>query len=346
VDAAAVWYGNGVVATASRSLLAPFELAYRGVVATRNRLYDAGWLASMPTAIPALSVGNLSVGGTGKTPIAAHIARALRDAGARPALLLRGYGGDESRVHALLNPDVPVFANADRVSATATTRASGCDVAVLDDAFQHRRAARLADVVLISADQWTARWHCLPRGPYREPLHALHRASLVLVTRKAASLARAEEVRESLASLASTDVGIASLQLDALHDALGVTGGRRTLDDLRGRHILAVAGIGAPAALALQLEVEGARVTLATYPDHHRFDAEDAEALARRGESMDLVVCTLKDAVKLAPLWPRAAPTLWYVSQRVEVERGVTSLNAVLRRVLDARDPQTSTHIG
>lgn len=337
MNAGSIWHGDGLGARVARGVLSPLELAYRGVMAGRNALYSAGLLRTRETAVPALSVGNLSVGGTGKTPVAAHLARELESRGARPALVLRGYGGDEARVHALLNPDIPVLTMSDRVRATEEALAMGCDIAVFDDAFQHRRAARAADIVLVAAEQWSPRLRCLPAGPYREPAAALRRATLVLVTRKAASRARANEVCRELRRLATSDVGIVALHLGELRDASGGSGTSHPLAVLTGQRVLAVAGVGDPTAFALQLEGEGAHVTLAPYSDHHPFSSADAAKLASRGQAMDMIVCTLKDAVKLAPVWPRAGPSLWYVSQRVEVESGEQSLEAMFRQLLGAR---------
>jgi tetraacyldisaccharide 4'-kinase len=211
-----LWDDPGVAASVARLVLTPASWAYRTIVAGRNALFDRGWLTTRDTALPALAVGNLSVGGTGKTPIAADLSRRLRLAGGAPALILRGYGDDEPRVHALLNPDVPVLTSADRVAASREARARGCDVVVLDDAFQHRWARRIADVVLVAAEQWPVRGRALPIGPYREPLSALRRATLVIVTRKTAAPAEAEGVARAVAASTSAPVVRIAFALDAL----------------------------------------------------------------------------------------------------------------------------------
>src|SRR5690349_18685175 len=148
-----VWFGTDAWARGGRLALAPLEAVYGAAVTLRGKLYDAGILRTRETAIPAVGVGNLSVGGTGKTPFAAWIARALANRGARPAIVLRGYGEDEPLVHRVLNPTIPVIVAADRVRGTVQARSTGADIAVLDDAFQHRRARRRADIVLVSADR-------------------------------------------------------------------------------------------------------------------------------------------------------------------------------------------------
>ena len=334
-----VWYGRGFGARTARAALAPAELLYRGLVAGRGALYDAGLLASHGVAIPTVSVGNLSVGGTGKTPVSAWLARTLRERGARPAIVLRGYGGDEPLVHRLLNPEVPVITAPDRVAGARQAERSGADLAVLDDAFQHRRLRRTADIVLVSADRWTDRVRLLPAGPWREPLRALRRASLVLVTRKAADGTAAEHLLSALARAAPDVPGAVAHLAPGGLQRVGGAGEVRDLASLAGARVLAISAIGDPAAFRRQLEAEGASVEEASFPDHHAYTSADVERLAARASGADVTVCTLKDAVKLGPRWPRAAAALWYVSQRLDLERGARAMDALLTQLLLARPP-------
>jgi tetraacyldisaccharide 4'-kinase len=162
-----VWYGTDSLARAARVALAPAERLFAGASGLRTLLYDAGWIHGAPPPIPIVSVGNLTVGGTGKTPVAAWIARWLVEHGARPAVIMRGYGNDEPAVHRELNPDIEVILGANRQLAVATAVQGGHDIAVLDDAFQHRQLRRTVDIVLISADRWTGEVHLLPAGRRR-----------------------------------------------------------------------------------------------------------------------------------------------------------------------------------
>lgn len=334
-----LWNGDGAGARAGRAALVPFELLFGAAIRVRSTLYDRGFFASRPTAVPALSVGNLTVGGTGKTPIAAWLARRLRDAGARPGLVLRGYGGDEPFVHRALNPDVPVFVSPDRVAASQEARRHGCDIVVLDDAFQHRMARRVADLVVISADTWRGgRQHLLPAGPWRERVSALRRASLVVITRKAASPAHARSVLATLANEAPIPGAIIHLDVGELRRVNADE--RAAAEELRGESVLAISAIGDPAAFHAQLAERGATISPAAFRDHHRFTPSDASALAAAARGIDRAVCTLKDAVKLGPLWPGPTP-LWYLSQRVDVEHGRESLEAALALTLGARSPST-----
>lgn len=338
-----LWYGDDVAARIARALLGPGALLYAGAVRTRNALFDHGALAAHQAGVPVLSVGNLSVGGTGKTPIAAWAARCLLDAGARPALVLRGYGGDEPLVHERLNPGVPVVAKADRVAAARDARARGADCIVLDDGFQHRRLARDVDWVLLAAEHAESA-RLLPSGPLRESRDALRRASVVIVTRKSASAEQASVVAERFGPMAAMRAAaVCHLEPHELVDA--VHGTRRPVQVLTGQRVLGVAAVGDPAAFVAQLERLGASVGAPprAYRDHHEFDDADVRQIVHAARRSDGVVCTLKDAVKLAPRWPRAAPTLWYVSQRVVVERGASTLEASIASILAARADLSST---
>lgn len=334
-----VWYGDGTGARVARIALAPLSLLYAVVGNVRNAAYDRGILARHVLPIPTVSVGNLTVGGTGKTPFAAWLAGELLRRGRRPAIVLRGYGDDEPAVHARLTPRAIVVANADRVAGVEEAARRGAEVAVLDDAFQHRRARRDADVVLVSADRWPARARTLPSGPFREPLGALRRAALVVITRKAADAAAAlrveRRIREAVPGL---DVAHAHLAPAALVDV--ASGASRDLGTIAGRPVLAICGVGDPDAFARQLTAAGARVSLRAFPDHHPFaDADVAglvDAATEVARAGGIVVCTLKDAVKLGPRWPAAAPALSFVSQQVILEAGQEALDRLLTSVLHA----------
>lgn len=341
--ARAVWYGEGFDALLARAVLTPFEWVYgaASLVDGARRASGAG-----RTQVPTVSVGNLTVGGTGKTPMAAWFASQLRARGRAPALLLRGYGDDEPLVHAVLNPDVPVLADADRRRAAAGAIAQGATALVLDDAFQHRQMPRDADVVVVSADLWSdLPVRLLPAGPFREPLSALRRATLVIVTRKAVSVERAAEVAAQL-TRASGGVPLAVAHLAPGPLCAWTGGAREPLEALRGARVLAVSGIGAPAAFLAQLGTAGAQVQPATYGDHHAFSALDVQDLAARAAQVDRVICTLKDAVKLGPRWTAAHPPLWYLSQLVVFETGRASVDAVLDRLMSPAASLTPASTG
>jgi tetraacyldisaccharide 4'-kinase len=337
-----IWFDDSVMARGARLALAPPAWLYSSIVRARGALFDLDVLHAHRSAVPVLSIGNLSVGGTGKTPLAAWAAARLRDAGARPAVLLRGYGGDEPMVHALLNPDIPVIADPDRVAGSRKALAAGADCAILDDGFQHRRLARVADWVLVAAEQPPKPARLLPAGPWREPPSALRRATVAIVTRKSASLEVASSVASRLAATYGVATAIVHLTPSDVVDARDSS--PIGLAQLRDARVLIVAAIGAPAAFVAQVRARHVVVCgEILFPDHHRFTETDVARIVRAAVQSDVVVCTLKDAVKLAPLWPRGALPLWYVSQRAEVEGGEHHLDASLASVMSARASISST---
>lgn len=301
------WAGRTPGDRALRAALVPAALAYGAAVAVRNTLYDAGWLRARRVPARVVSVGNITVGGTGKTPAALWLAERLAARGRRTAIVTRGYrkrargivivgdagralvdaeeGGDEPVMLARRFAG-PVVAGARRYEAARFACARfGLDAIVLDDGFQHRALARDADLVLV-ADDVAAAWP-LPAGPLRETRHALGRARAVLAV-----------------DGAPAPPGVAVFR--GRVRATGLVEARTwyvlPLDTLAGRPVLAVAGIAHPARLAATLAragITGAEIV--AFPDHHRYDAHDARRIvdAARGRA---VVTTEKDLVKLERL--------------------------------------------
>jgi tetraacyldisaccharide 4'-kinase len=328
-----VWTGRGRRAKALRALISPIEIAYRGAVAVRGWMYDSGLFSAEDFSVAVVSVGNLSVGGTGKTPVAAWIARALVERGIKPGIVLRGYGGDETLVHQRLNAHVPVIVASDRPRGIREAIARGADVVILDDAFQHRRAARDADVLLVDADSWSGFPRLLPAGPWREPLRSARRASLVIITRKIADKATVEAARRAVAA-AAPHVPIAMAHLAPGELRSTATGQTLPLHALRGADLTAIAAIARPESFFRQLTELGAVVRPHSFADHHAFTRSEARYLAAQASSSDFVVCTLKDAVKLESIWPAEAGSLWYVSQRLKIEDGQPHIDRMLDDLL------------
>lgn len=326
-----VWAGEGgALGAALRVALAPAEAAFRGIVAARNGAYDRGWLRAEHVDLPVISVGNVAVGGAGKTPFAAWLARRLVDWGRKPAIALRGYGEDEIVLHRELNPDVPVFRGKRRADAACEALAAGRDAVVLDDAFQHRALARDLDLVLIPVEGWEPRPRVLPRGPWREGLRALARADVLVLTRKSADAARARAVAAELAAMRP---GTPIVQCALLPSGLvPLHGGAGTATDaLAHRRVLAVAALATPEPFFDALRQAGAEVEAAAYPDHHPFSEDDVRALGARAAGRMLVM-THKDAVKLRALLPGG--DAWVLEQRVTIESGADALDVALRRAL------------
>jgi tetraacyldisaccharide 4''-kinase len=327
-----IWTGAGLASRAARAALTPFSALYRAAAAGRGLLYDRRILPTYQSSVPVISVGNLTVGGTGKTPISAWLATEILERGRAPAVVLRGYGEDEPLVHKRLNPSAEVVVCRDKVRGVREAIACGADVVVLDDAFQHRRAARDLDILLLSADGWTGDARLLPAGPWREPLKAARRSSLIIITRKTAPDEKIDALRRAISAAApSVPQAVAALRLGDLYST--TTGHSMPVSALSGSSVLAIAAVANPESFYEQLRGAGANVNPRAFPDHHNFSAREAAALAKDAEAVDFAVCTLKDAVKLEALWPAEGGSLWYVSQRVTIEEGRTQLEDLLDRV-------------
>jgi tetraacyldisaccharide 4'-kinase len=223
-----------------------------------------------------------------------------------------------------------------RAAGIARAAQIGATVAVLDDAFQHRAAERETDIVLLAAEQWGRRLRILPAGPWREPLSALNRASLVVITGKIADASRIAAVRNAVTRAApAVPQAVVRFTLSGLGSE--TTGGEKKtlpLSALSHRPVVAIGGVADPAAFFSQLTEAEAIVTPLTFPDHHQYSSLDVEhILTAVGASDAMVVCTLKDAVKLAPKWPATARPLWYVSQTLEVESGGEAIDQIISRL-------------
>ncbi|MFM7245324.1 MAG: tetraacyldisaccharide 4'-kinase [Planctomycetaceae bacterium] len=301
---------QGSGAALARAVLRAASIPYGLAIAVRNAAYDAGLLASHPASIPVVSVGNLTLGGTGKTPLVAWVARRLASRGHRPAIVSRGYAArpgevsDEAAELAVVVPGTMHVADRDRVAGVRTAAAASATVAVLDDGFQHRRLGRDLDIVAIDATDPFGCGHLFPRGLLREPLRGIRRAAAVVLTRATSVDAdRRAAIRGMLAD--ASRGGPPPAWMEAEHRPVGLcaaNGRTEPLSLLQGRRVAAFAGIGNPAAFRGTLASLGCDVAAFTsFPDHHAYPAADLDRLAATiPPGVDLVVTTLKDLVKIA----------------------------------------------
>ena len=291
----------------ARLALLPVALLLRTGMALRTLCYHRGWLPAHDLPLPAVGVGNLTVGGSGKTPVAIWIARYYAAKGLVPGILIRPYGGaDEALVHERSLPGAPVIADADRVAGAERAVARGAEVLILDDAFQRLDIRRDLNLAVVSAETTRAvRWP-LPAGPWREPWSALERADAIIVTRKRAGPETAAALAADIRSRVAVPVAVARLGLERLE-------GLRSREvhppgTLAGRRVVASAGIADPAGFVSQIKATGAAVQVATWKDHHEYSPEDIAWLAHASRRADYLVVTEKDAVKLRDRWPDDTP--------------------------------------
>ena len=332
-----LWSDRSLAARLARLSLLPASLFYRAVMAARTRAYRAGLLHQADVPLPVVAVGNLTVGGSGKTPICSWIARYYADRGFQAGIVLRGYGGDEAKLHRQLAESAIVIENPDRVAGALEADANGADVVVLDDAFQRLDIVRDLNIVLVSTESSRAvRW-TLPAGPWREGMKALRRADLVVVTRKRADRHSAEEMARRVRRISrNRPLAIARLGVTGFTGML--SGEEVPVESLNGASVLAAAGIADPYTFAGQCSEFGARVRLLLLEDHHEFTDEDTERMVQASRKVDYVVVTEKDAVKLRSLWPGHAPEPIVASLDVEWETGQRELETALDAVVAGVD--------
>ncbi|MBF5046315.1 tetraacyldisaccharide 4'-kinase [Aggregicoccus sp. 17bor-14] len=337
-----VFYPGGVEPWSRRALLAPLtglSWAFGAGVWARGALYTGGVLRpERVEGVRVVSVGNLHVGGTGKTPAVLHLAQQLIAAGRRVGVLSRGYGrtakrpyafqgrallpspeevGDEPLLIAKRCPEAWVFVGPDRRALARQARDEhGLDTLLLDDGFQHRKLARDEDLVVLDASAGLGNGHLLPRGPLREPPSALHRATLFWVREGAGPAAPLPAlpgpvVRVRYAPSAWIEPSGAALPPAAL----------------QGAPVLALAGLARPAGFLATLRSLGTDLRgTALFPDHHRFSAAELREVSAKAEQLGArVVTTEKDAVRLPPSF-----ACWQVRLEVQVMEG----EAHLRRAL------------
>ncbi len=362
----------GLAARLLRAGLWSAQWPYRVGVACKNVAFDFGLREPFEVGVPVISVGNLTTGGTGKTPIVAFLANWFRDAGAKVGLLSRGYKSltqetnpkrergsdqesdresqgpspsltlrigevnDEKLVLDQLCPGVPQWLNADRIDSAKRAVIDGCTLLILDDAFQHRRIHRDLDIVLIDATNPWGYGHCLPRGMLREPIANIERADLVIVTRT--DQVSAEELT-AIRTMLVRHNQIGSLVEVSFRPSqlLNSAGESKPLDDLSGQRAFGFCGIGNPASFAQTLRQLGSEVVgVVAFPDHHHFTSDD---LARLGEqatsaNADLLLTTHKDLVKIQDTQLYGRP-LWAVQIGTEIVRGAPVLEARLWSILE-----------
>jgi tetraacyldisaccharide 4'-kinase len=325
------WWGGelGARGRLLHAALAPAEALYAAGVLARDQAYGRGLVEVRRASVPVISVGNVAVGGTGKTPLAHWIAVHLQQAGHRPAVLHGGYADDEPELHRRWSPDIPVIVERDRVAGAERAVAAGADILILDDGFQHRRLARELDIVLVSAERWDSSPHLLPRGPWREPVGALRRADLVLITRKAAPAALAAKAAADVRAVTGRQPLQAHLRPAGWRDRSGPSG------PPTGAAML-VCGLAEPELFRDSAEQAGADVAgFMVFPDHHRYTRGDADRILSEARGRT-VVTTEKDWTKLQPLLDGVPIRL--LVQEVVIEEGRDSLEAALRQAASRRD--------
>ena len=352
----AVWPRRSLRGRVESLALRPLSAAFGVGVALRGAGYRLGLLRTRKAPVPVVSIGNLAVGGTGKTPVTLWVAEGLRARGARPAIVSRGYGGSAQgatvvsrgngpEVGPQVGGDEPVMlaksfggaviVSPRRLDGATAAAALGCDVVVLDDGFQHRAIARDFDLLLLDG----RRGALLPAGPFREPPAAAARAHAVLL------MGRDEHDAVEAPRDLHLAVYRAHLEAAAVVESVAGVWHTHSMGRLAGRRVIAVTGIARPEPFYALLQRWDATIEeVFEYPDHHRYTAEQWQRIGRRGHDVDLIVTTEKDLVKLEA-FPFATGKLVALRIAPRVEHGAALLDDIAARVgLSIRPAKETPH--
>jgi tetraacyldisaccharide 4'-kinase len=320
-------------------LLSGLSAAYRMALSLRDFCFRAGIFKTRRAPCRVVSIGNITVGGTGKTPMAIMVAGLLKNNGFRPAVLSRGYGGnsagktnivsdgkqifgtpeeagDEPCLIAGLLENVPVLTNPDRHEAgKAAVEKLGADVLVLDDGFQHRSLYRDINIALLDAARPFGNGFLLPRGPLRERPESLERADLIVLTRAGSDASACEPLRKQFPG---KKIMTARHEPECIYDH--ATGETRPPSFISGKRVAAFCGIAGPESFRELIEKLGGLVVFfKDFPDHHRYNSKDIDYLIgkSRDNSPDIILTTDKDRIKLGKA---DFPGLFALRIRMEID--------------------------
>jgi len=337
---------RGAFAVMVRGALSALSVPYWIGSSSRSCLYRLGVLRRHRLDARVISVGNITTGGTGKTPLVVWLGEWLQQRGVSAAILSRGYGekasagaveSDEQLLFRRRLPGVPHLVGKSRYeTGLRAIREHGTRCLVLDDGFQHLALERDLDIVLVDCLVPFGYGRLLPRGLLREPLGGLRRADLVVLTRcDLVSGDRVQELRRQVEAIRGRD-GIVESAHRPTHFAHRFSDARESLDWVRARKVYAFSALGNPEAFPRTLDALGAKVVRhEAFRDHHWYGSGDLAAIARAAASAgaEAVVTTEKDAVKITA-FPEDAPPLYVLSVEFAVTQGATLLADALERVV------------
>ena len=332
----------------SSKLFEPFLLVtsqiYKAIVLLRLQCYKNGWLKIHQPETPVISVGNLTVGGTGKTPVVDFLVKEIQNQKKRPAILSRGYRrkngsilqrfrfcedstidpdiiGDEPFLLALRNPEVPVYVGSSRITlAHSAGIRDHPDVLILDDAYQHLAIRRDLNILLIDAERGLGNGSLLPLGILREPENQWVRADVIIITKT--NLAASDSVMQMLKNELKVNCPVFKFSFEP--QRLYRLDGQAQLNvlQLKGKRLLLTSGIAQPAGFGLLLEQQGGNVIRKLeFQDHHDYVFKDVQKILHEQEKLqpDYIVTTEKDAVKLRK-FPELREKLWILEIGVHPE--------------------------
>jgi len=327
---------NGALDKVFKALLFFLSFVYGLAVDIVDWGYRSGIRRVHRAPVPVVSVGNLTLGGTGKTPFTVYVAEHFLKKGKKPAVLTRGYGDDEHKMLKDALKDVPVYVGQDRVRNAKKAAENGADVIILDDGFQHRRLYRDMDILLLDS-AFSLDEYLFPRGTLRERVSSVKRAQAIVLTKvdKLGEKERDAAVRKIEQLAPGVPVAVSRHKAVSLEDAAGKVHG---LETVRGKKLCLVSGIADPGHFADMAEKFGGVIAFRIdMEDHHAYTQKDIENICSRcmAKKIDAIVTTKKDYVKIGELGIEGIKEkLFILNIAIEVTQGEEKLLAGLDSIL------------
>ena len=324
-------------------LLHIFSFAYLLIVQVRLFLYKTGIFKTNKLQCPVISVGNLTLGGTGKTPVVQYIARFFITNGLKPVILSRGYGrssktlvaivsngenillkpeeaGDEPYLLAENNPSLPIIVGKSRfLTGNIAINEFKPDIIILDDGFQHLSLARDLNIVLINSIRPLGNGHIFPAGSLREPISALKRADIILYT-------HSDEAPDNCCANLPTRKDILKPETIHTFDKIVRISDQKIIppEKLNKKKVMVFCGIGEPGSFRKRVEQHGAEIVdYKCFPDHYVYNMSDLQSIQKTAEKLkaDLILTTQKDGVKIKEM-ASSFPLIWVVRMKIEFSTG------------------------
>lgn len=295
---------RGVLAGIFKGVLRVLSCVYLLAVKFVDLGYKKGLRRVYKIGVPVVSVGNITLGGTGKTPFTIFLANYFLAKGRKPAILIRGYGKDESKMLKDELAEVPVLAGRDRVKNAFRACNQARDILILDDAFQHRRIHRDLNIALIDSAEILKPNYCLPRGVLREPLSSLKRADIFVLTKiDRITSGQKEAIIRKINNIAPHKPVITMKHTARFFT--DVTRSASSMESFQGKYVALVSAIASPDYFSFLMEKGGAIIKeRLDYPDHYFFRQKDIRTICEKCKTQDIdaVVITAKDYAKIKEL--------------------------------------------
>jgi len=333
---------NGIAAELLRQLLRLLSVPYIAAIRLRNLLYDRQIFKSYRADITVISIGNITTGGTGKTPVVAWLTNKICEK-YKCAILTRGYkstikGSDEANILARTCPNIPIIINPDRVKgANEAVKIHDAEVLIMDDGFQHRRLTRDIDIVTIDATCPFGYGRILPAGLLREPVNSVKRADAVIIT-------RTDQTDSDLLERIEKKLLSANRSLVIAHSVhkprciITAAGNELQPEQLRGKQVFAFCAVGNPESFFNTIRSGGAEIIeTGIYNDHYSYSKDDIDVLESRAlaANTSLILGTEKDFSKIEPEWLKGSKVDFaYLTVGIEIIKGAEKITELIEKAL------------